>query len=186
MRKATRIEMARVFDRPTPWTLNSMYVVDATEAKLEARVDFKAKFKQQSTSPLRPHVFSGDRAKRNIEQTTFGSYYLPTDNVKLDAYGNVPGNTMKQIKNALAGKGKKASEIWLGTRNGGTGRYVWKRTAPIGKQGSKRGIQALLIMSNKATYKKRLDVNQISQDYISTNFARNIAEAWTATGYTAA
>ena len=41
VRDAEKREMQRVFDRPTPFTLNSLYLRGATPARLESRVWFK-------------------------------------------------------------------------------------------------------------------------------------------------
>ena len=106
VRDAERREMQRVFDRPTPFTLNSLYLRGATPARLEARVWFKdLRFKQHY---LVPQVQGGDRPLKRFEKylqdsgwLPRGMFVVPGSRADLDAYGNVSRGQLIKVLSAL-------------------------------------------------------------------------------------
>jgi len=106
-RKAVQTEMRTAFDRPTPYTLNSMEVIKAKPSKLEARVWFKD-LEQKSATTGRGHylttqVFGGQREWKQFEARLRrvlwlppGHYAVPALGAELNAYGNIkPGEITK-------------------------------------------------------------------------------------------
>jgi hypothetical protein len=98
--------MAQVFDRPTPYTLNSTYVSPATKTKLESTVKLKDESARglPATKYLLPEVSGGVRnAKRsevalgNSLNLDAGSFLVPGEAVKLDQYGNITAGMMTKI-----------------------------------------------------------------------------------------
>lgn len=114
-------EMGIVFDRPTPATLNSIYIQPATKQKLEARVWIKdgrsvngkgnvvgregawGKGRAASTW-LTPEIYGGPRSDKGIEKMLRrkgvlkqGQYIVPGNRMELDAYGNIPKGTLNKI-----------------------------------------------------------------------------------------
>jgi len=100
---AIRAEMPRAFDRPVPFTLNSLYMKVSTKANLEAEVglrDFAPKGNPASKY-LAPQIYGGPAyATRFQKSLRFrgilapNRYAIPTqsDNLRLNQYGNVsPG-----------------------------------------------------------------------------------------------
>lgn len=97
--EAVRHEMRDSFDRPTPFTLNSLTVTKrATAADLSAVVDFKqvGGGGRPASSYLRWQVSGGQRrlkafevALRSIGVLPGGYFMTPGQGAKLDAYGNV-------------------------------------------------------------------------------------------------
>jgi hypothetical protein len=116
-----RAEMQVVFDRPTPATLNSLFIQPATKQRMEARVWIKD---GGSAGPagrsvggtgawgkgraaikwLTPEVFGGPRDDKGVERLlrrrgvlAQGQYVVPGEKLPLDQYGNVSRGTLNKI-----------------------------------------------------------------------------------------
>lgn len=123
-----RHEMQVVFDRPTPATLDSLFIQPATKARMEAAVWIKD---GRSTTAggglvgqagkwgkgraaikwLTPEVFGGPRSEKGVEGLLHrkgvlqkGQYIMPGDAMKgsLDKYGNISSGLMTKM---LSGAG---------------------------------------------------------------------------------
>jgi len=104
--EAERREMRDVFDRPTPNTLNSLYVKPATSASLTATVgikDFAGKGIAASKY-LASQINGGSRRVKRFEKALQavgalpGGYRaVPGSAAKMDAYGNMQGGQIVQI-----------------------------------------------------------------------------------------
>lgn len=91
-------ETRRVFDRPTPFTLNSTFIKAATPGRLVATVGFKG------SSAAHPHylaaeVTGGARSMKRFEALLrragvlgVNEYLVPAKGFPLDAFGNIPRN----------------------------------------------------------------------------------------------
>lgn len=98
-------EMQSVFDRPTRFTLNSLYVKPATKEDLSAAVFPKAGFGSiPAWRFLGPQIQGGPRQKKAHERALeragilqANEYAVPGAGVKLDAHGNIPGPTIVRI-----------------------------------------------------------------------------------------
>lgn len=116
-----RAEMRTVFDRPTPATLDSLYIQPATKQKMEARVWIKD---GRSAGPngqvvgregswgkgraaikwLTPEIFGGPRDDKGVEAMLRrrgvlqqGQYIVPGQSMALDSFGNIPRGKLNQI-----------------------------------------------------------------------------------------
>lgn len=116
-----RKEMQVVFDRPTPATLNSLFIQPATRQKMEAKVWIKD---GTSAGPgggrvgqsgswgkgraaikwLTPEVYGGPRDDKGVEAMlrrrgvlAQGQYVVPGEKLPLDRYGNVSRGTLNQM-----------------------------------------------------------------------------------------
>lgn len=100
--------MAQVFDRPTPYTMRSLYTQPATQDKLESRVWLKEKLEAgkgtAATQYLGPQIFGGSRnlkrheiALQRIGILPQGMYCVPGKGAKIDAYGNMSSGQIVQI-----------------------------------------------------------------------------------------
>ncbi|MDB0572233.1 hypothetical protein LBW59_15840 [Ralstonia solanacearum] len=99
-------EMRRVFDRPTPYTLNALYVRSATKAVLEASVGVKDEVGKGTAQEryLDPQVRGGGRNVKRFESMLRSVGALPADMflvpggaAKLDQYGNVSRGQIVEI-----------------------------------------------------------------------------------------
>jgi len=108
-RSEVRTEAARVFDRPTPWVLNSVRVKYATKAKPEGTLAFKDKNSVESSrTMIEPHVYTGHRHYKAFEARLqrigllpAGYNAVPGAAAKLDAYGNMSQGQISQLLNVL-------------------------------------------------------------------------------------
>lgn len=99
-------EMRRVFDRPTPYVLNSLHVERATKDRLEVTIEPRY-FGGKGVDPqnvLRPEVFGGARkakrfevALRRIGLLGPAQYAVPAIGCELDGYGNVKGSFIVRL-----------------------------------------------------------------------------------------
>lgn len=101
--------MRSVFDKPTPWVLNSLRVKRATKTSLVAEVAFKDKnVMEDSSTMVAPHVYGGQRRYKGMEARLFRAGLLPAGYnavpgaaAKLDAFGNMGRGQVTQLLNVL-------------------------------------------------------------------------------------
>jgi hypothetical protein len=107
-KSAIRTEMSKSLDRPTSYTLNSVFIKPATPAKLEAFVwlkDKRATAKGNAADDyLRPEIFGGSRGRKGFENALqrigvlgVGMMVVPGSGCKLDAFGNISRGQIVEI-----------------------------------------------------------------------------------------
>jgi hypothetical protein len=111
VRDAERAEIASAFDRPTPYTLNSLRLRPATEDKLVAEVFLKDDASGSGTPAdkyLLPQIEGGKRSLKSFERQLqqigampSGWHAVPGRFARLDAYGNVSYGQIIQILSQL-------------------------------------------------------------------------------------
>jgi hypothetical protein len=110
VKAALREEMQKVFDRPTPYTLNSLMVTPATKENLQAEIGFKmfAGKGIPAEKYLSPQIRGGARLLKRFERSLShagllpsGMAVAPASGVDLDAYGNVNRGTIVRILSQL-------------------------------------------------------------------------------------
>lgn len=109
-------EMQSSFDRPTPWTLNSLFLQKATKSRLEAQVWVKD-FAFKGIAPtkyLTPEIFGGQRGDKRFERAlaskgfaSKGKKFVPGAGAKLDQYGNIDRGQVVQALAALGAFGEQ-------------------------------------------------------------------------------
>jgi len=99
-------EMARVFDRPTPFTLKAVRIRPATKRNLTAEVKLKDEAYKGNPAVrwLIAQIEGGPRNLKGFEKLMQragvmpnGWFAIPTKNAPLDRYGNVPGSVINRI-----------------------------------------------------------------------------------------
>jgi len=108
-RKAVVAEMPRVFDRPTPWVMNSLRVKRSTKTNLTAELAYKDRNSAESSrSMIEPHVFGGKRhfnameaRLRRIGLIPEGWNAVPGAGARTDSYGNMSRGQISQVLNVL-------------------------------------------------------------------------------------
>ena len=120
VRKAEVEEMKRVFDRPTPFTLRSLYLKPATKADLTARVWFKDLNRPEHY--LVPQIRGGERLPKRFEEHLRRAGILPKDPVavpgggaRLNKYGNMTAGQITQILSVLGAS--PDSQQWATARS---------------------------------------------------------------------
>lgn len=106
-------EMRRVFDRPTPFTLNSLRKIPATKTKLVAYVFPKdlgqyRKHYEELDHYLYPQIMGGPRSLLGFEKylrragkLPFGMFVVPGERAELDKYGNFKRSQWVKILSAV-------------------------------------------------------------------------------------
>lgn len=105
--EATKKEIAKVFDRPTPWVLGGVRYVKSTKQKLSASVDFDFWGNKQTISVeqiLKAEVHGGQRRHKRHEVALQragilpdGMGIVPGQAAKIDQYGNMVSGQIVQI-----------------------------------------------------------------------------------------
>lgn len=200
-KSAVVAEMEKAFDRPTKWTLNSLYVKSATKKTLAARVWIK-NFAAKGPSPedwLLPEVKGGARKLKRFERALQirglmpqGMTLVPTKYVDLDAYGNVSGSQVVRILSYLKAFGeqgyranitkegrqkfqkKQGYGYFAGAPNGQTP-GIWKRI----NFSTGSAIVPLFLYVPLPQYKPRLDFFGIGERVYSNRFKDHFRQALT-------
>lgn len=103
-------EMGRVFDRPTPFTLNSLYVSPATKQSLTASVKIKDEALKGNAAIkfLGPEIYGGSRGLKASEHLLqragvlpAGWAMVPASAAPLDGYGNLKRGVIQRILSQL-------------------------------------------------------------------------------------
>lgn len=125
VRLAQVAEMRDVFDRPTPRTLEAVFISPARADRLEARVGIKDNpFSQGGAGRapikyLRWQIVGGARTPKAFEKRLISAGAMPDDmravpgrGARLDAYGNISAGQLRQLFSQLrieVGSGSKST-----------------------------------------------------------------------------
>jgi len=187
-------EMRTVFDRPTPYTLDSLRLIPATKQKMEARVWIKdeADGAAPATRWLTPEVYGGDRSHKRSEALLRargilpeGKFVVPGAGMKLDSYGNIGRGQLQKILSGLGAQGDRHQNSTDSKRSrANLQRYfIMKRgSEPIGiaeRTGTKRGqVQILIAFISKPGYAKALDFFGIGEREAETQLPIQFEKAF--------
>jgi hypothetical protein len=178
--------MRASFDRPTPYAINSLFVLAAKKDSLSARIMVKNEAGRGVVPEnfLFPEVAGGARREKGFERALrYGGFMqqneraIPGAGVKLDAYGNVSGPKIRSILSALkagsdGGTVKKPGTVFAGKVRKTRG--VWQRKP-------KGGLLPLFIFTTKApAYSPRLDFTGVAEKTARANFQNEFAVAFNA------
>ena len=177
-------EMRKAFDRPTPWTLNSLAITPATKDKLSARVFVKNEAGGSAIAQekfLFPGVEGGARGEKRFERSlryagllAQGERAYPGRQLERDAFGNIPAPFIRSVLAwARSGAGKKTRRTKNSAATNRSGYYLF------GKPGGVRGVAQrsgritlpLLIFTKvQPVYRARLDFGGVSERFTEQNF----------------
>lgn len=167
-------EMRRVYDRPTRYTLNSLYIVPATKKKLEAQVAVKNRVKGGGNLPehfLVPTVESGgrrlkrfERALQHVGALPDGWQAMPGRGARKNRYGNISARYLKAVIDELkTGKSRRYFAVQPGHRSMPAG--VYER-----RQG---GLKIILYHTRRlSSYSVHLNFEQVAQKTAEREFER--------------
>ncbi|MQX37890.1 hypothetical protein [Roseospira navarrensis] len=190
-RDRVRDEMTRVFDSPTRFTLNSLFVRFAGRDVPEASVNIKD-FAPKGTPAfkyLAPQIAGGERRTKRFERALQAAGVLPSgmlavpgSRADLDAHGNMKGGQITKILSSL-----RASSDPYQNRGAGPGRRTRRADRYFAGQfnGGPDGIwqvkndHALPIMLfvDRARYRPRLHFAELVHDTVDTRFGDHFAAA---------
>lgn len=190
-RAAEQGEMRRVFDRPTPFVLNQVFVQKSTAKNLVAQVGHTDR---QGASPTRwdrtlsPHIEGGDRRLKGSEQwlrakgmLPAGWFAVPGSGMPLNAYGNPKPSEYSKLLSWVRAYSGRASRINRGRRRNTTSRagaayfpvYVGSRIkAGIYKRASNGSVVPILFFVPSVSYSQRLPFRAVANRTINPEFDR--------------
>ena len=199
-RQALTVEMANVFDQPTPFTLNAVRVLNAKPNSLEAAVWVKdekdnASKGQAPEDWVAPQVYGGVRSDKKSELLLrkkgilpAGKFIAPAAGARLDAYGNLSRGQMIKILSGLsaiegrAGYTANASDKWRSIRKGHAKAFFVMRRGqtPIGIA-ERRGKSLTMVLAfvSQPQYRRRLDFHGMVERIADANLEANIDKAIT-------
>lgn len=185
VKRAQRNEMQDVFDRPSRFTLNSVYIDSATKKNLAARVWLKDWSLKGGSADrfLGPQIHGGPRPLKTFEKLLNrrgilpdGFYVVPGKRAKLDRYGNISRGLLGQIlsytnsqrdplQNTKRGRrGTKAKFILFDARDGKPG-GLWQ----IADNG---GVYPVLIFVKNPKYNKRYNFDAVARQTHRIHFPK--------------
>lgn len=192
--RAIVAEMPRVFDRPVPYTLNALRVVNATKDNLVARVAVKDQAGRGLVPEhyLLPEVEGGPRREKRMERALRfagllrpGERAVPGQAAPLDANGNLSGATVRTIlrqvsalqrggKTVAPTRGKRGASARQGYFVGAVGR---KKTRGVWLREGKQTKPILIFTTAAPTYRARLDFTGIADRVSRDEFPGEFEQA---------
>ena len=180
VRDEIKAQMPRIFDRPTAYTLNSIYAKTTTAAALDARVGFKDESAVTRGTPaskyLLPGVQGGARRVKRFERMLQSNGVLPAGYVTVPAPGALldnAGNLHRSVLGALLQQVvQDASAGPINSRGAGARRGAIVRHGQryfVVRPGARiapgiyqrdvvgRGVSAVLLFVKRVNYGKRFD-----------------------------
>lgn len=190
--------MKRNLDRPTQFTLNSLFVKPATKATQQARVWFKD-FAPKGTPAgdyLQPQVQGGQRKLKRHEKALIArglmkstQYAVPGAGAKMDQYGNMKRQQYVQMLSQLRAFGEQgyqanATGSKRSTRKRRSGTYfvatidgeqgVWQRVSSAFGEGVR---PVLLFVDRDPSYRVRFPFFKVAENIVKANYEREFKSA---------
>lgn len=206
VKEAEYQELKRSLDRPTPYTLRSLYVRPATRSRLEAKVWLKDDSAGSGTPAVRyllPQIEGGTRSLKSFEKALQAAGYMrrgdkavPGRFARLDQYGNVSFGQIIQILSQL-----RITLTSGHTRNISTDKKKAKRAMrraggqyfalPNGRGALRPGIyqrrdfamggaapRPVFIFVKDVAYRKRFPFEAVGRRVIEASLPANFERAW--------
>lgn len=190
--------MRQRLDRPTPFTLNSLYIAAARKTKLQARVWFKdyASKGTAAAKYMQPAVYGGAGRHKRFDMALIrrglmdkGQHAVPARGAPLDSYGNVPRSLYVKILSGLKAFGEQgydanATNSARSKRKGNAQKYfvatiddtagIWERV----NSGFGSGVKPLFVFSDSAPkYRVRVPFFKIAENVHKANYEREFTYA---------
>ena len=199
VREELKRQMTRDLDRPTPYTLNSLFLKPATRDKLEAVVWVKddratSKAGTPAVNYLLPNIEGGERHTKRFERVLQMAGHLPKgwsvvpgQGAQVDAYGNLSRGQIIQVLSQLritptAGYtrnlGFGARQQITAQRKAGGRFFVMKPGGAVApgvyqREFGGRNITPVMIFVRGVGYRKRFRFFETAQRVIAGNFPRH-------------
>lgn len=202
VRKQVQQRLPSIFDRPTPYTINSLFVKPATAQRLEAEVFFKdeigtSRLGTPATKYLLPEVRGGARRSKAFEKALRMAGYLPAGRfavpgagAKIDHYGNMDRGQIIQILSQLRitltaghtrnlGFGRKG----IAAQRKAGGRFFVKRNKRGKAEGvyqrefSGRNVTPVVVFVRAPSYRARFDFDGIASTIAQQQLPREVERA---------
>lgn len=189
-----KAEMARVFDRPTRYTLGALRVRPATKTNLSATVHYKNEPGRDGAGGyLQPQIKGGPRPYKRFEQHLQragilppGFFVVPGSGVRLNAFGNMSPGQITQVlsgvraapdiyarsSKASARRNPKPLQYFV-SRGGHLPLGIWQRVG--------QAVRPIMMFVRSPAYKVRFrffDVaSRSATKHFPIEFRRSLADA---------
>lgn len=193
-----RQAMPRSFDRPTPFTLNSLFRTSATKRRLVATVGLKDDAGKGTPAGkyLRPQIHGGARRNKRFEAALVrigamasGYYAVPALGARIDPYGNVERAQIVQVLSALRAFGQQgyqanrtkrsvkrlgtsAPEFFVSRGDRGLPIGIWQRFKDAGGY-----VKPVFLFVQAPVYEQRYDFFGIAAQKVAQAFPQRFEEA---------
>lgn len=197
-------EIKDVFDKPTPWTINSVYMKAARKDRLQSEVGLKFDAGKGNAPEkyLRAQMKGGERRLKRFERALYLAGVLPADHFvvpgegcPMDAYGNIKAAFIQQLlsyfkafpeqgykanmtdrrREALAkGSRQKPGVVYFVASRGHLHPGVWARY-PFSKGSA---LKPVLLFVKWTNYEAAFDFNYVAKTEIDRVWKRNFEASW--------
>jgi len=181
-------EIKKVFNRPTRFTQNSLWIKWARKTKLQALVKLKDEaFKGNPAAKfLQPEIEGGARRHKGFEKLLISKgqmprnmYAIPSRTIKKNQYGNVSNGVIQKILSGLSSQRDTYQNAHSGSKRSKTaGKFfsgVIGHTHGIWDIGRlQRGLPALLFIfvTGAPRYRARFNFQRVAKKTIGIVFKR--------------
>lgn len=197
--------LPKVLDKPTPYTMRSLFVFPAEKNDLRAAVAFKHESGRmprtmmdsvEASRSMRVQVFGGARRYKESEKTLLfngitsqgRAYLIPAKGAKRDAYGNVPGSFMNRVLFQGVKRGSASQGYHRPLNNRGQheakrkGQYFVMRKGGVARgiyqnMGKNQAPMPVFLFAEKAQYKRRLPFYSIVQSVVDRRWRQRFNES---------
>lgn len=162
-KSALQVEMNRVFDRPKPFVLNSIFIKRSNKTNLTATI-----FHSDKVAPyLDAEVVGGTRKEKPFELIQGNDVLVPTSHTPRDAYGGV---SRSYIAKVLSQAVVHSTGEYVLVRPGQKSKLVPGVYQRVGGR-----IVALFLFKTSATYQTRYDMHGVVDRVVKAEFDRQFA-----------
>jgi hypothetical protein len=172
VKEAEITEMHRIFDRPIPFTLNSLYIYPSTKTRLRGEVNVK----DQAAKYILPNIEGGPRSMKRSERY-LGSFYVPGKSARVNTYGNISPGQVMQILSVLKRAPDRYQNITAQSKRRNKKHrdyfaiYTKKgRLFPGVYERVRTGIKPILMFIKAPKYKKLFRFYEIGKEVVASNF----------------
>lgn len=166
-------EMHKIFDRPTPFILNSLRTKPPSMSDLSSEIGFKSDWVSRSPGILTPQVEAGARGFKAFEMALSragrlagNEHLVPARGVPLNQYGNVsPGLIGRIIAGLRAQAGTRAN-----TKAGSQTTWYFMSARGIGQR---KGHETKWLFARKTgapQYKKRFPFYEVASRFAAETY----------------
>lgn len=200
VKKGTLDVMRKRLDRPTPITMNSIYVKPATKSKLEARVWFKDAWGSGIPADryMQAAVYGGTRRHKRFEAALIARHIMQPNQYAipqkefLNQYGNITGGLAKKVLSGLgaaetiSGYQANATNSRRSRKKGNAERFfVWHGLDRSGGIWERKGtawgdaIRPVFLFTDAARYRARIPFEKIASNIVKAHLQREFGKALT-------
>lgn len=198
-------EMKRVFDRPTPYTLNAIRVKTTDKKTLEALVWLKDEFGTSkgtaATKYLYPQIAGGGRSVKRFEKwmqgrgiLPNGMHVVPASGAELDQYGNIKRGTFTKVLSKLQANPDPMANETIASRKRASSRRAKQPKASyfVGRPGNGKlplgiwarygfgagsAVKPVMFFVGQPKYRKRFHFMEVAAKTTKARFLINLKNA---------